>query len=94
MIGLQAGVQDRRRGVNGLQAGVQDRRRGVNGLQDSGEYNEEMVILVIRIYITGGGGWRAVQAEFLHMFCSPPRSPGDLLKGQRPEISLFVHIFI
>ncbi len=33
MSGLQAGVQDRRRGVNGLKAGVQDRRRGVNGLQ-------------------------------------------------------------
>ncbi len=57
MNGLQDCVQDRRRGVNGLQAGVQDRRRGVNGLQDSGEYNEEMVILVIRIYITG---WRVV----------------------------------
>jgi hypothetical protein len=30
---MQAGVHDRRQGVNGLQAGVKDRRRGVNGLR-------------------------------------------------------------
>ncbi len=31
----------------------------MNGLEDGGEYNEEMVILVIRIYITG---WRGVES--------------------------------